>query len=509
MRIGVKIALAFFLVAFLSMMVIGIISYLRARHSLEQQCFDKLTAVREMKSEQIQDYFQIIKDQITTEAEDAMIINAMKDLKKGYNTVCSDLKLQPDDIGFLREKVENYFEDEYITRLNSNLSVKASLATEISYKKESIVLQHLYYEANPDKVGKKLNMTHAGDSSFYSRSHARYHPVLRDFLEKFGYYDIFLIDNETGNIVYTVYKETDFATSLTDGPFKNTNLAKAFKAAAASDSHDFVKLVDFEAYHPSYNQSASFIACPIFEGDKKIGVLAYQMPIEKIDDIMTSKKQWSEVGLGKTGETYIVGGDYTLRNQSRFLIEDSVNYFKMLADIGVDPKTIHRIRSFGNSVGLQDVHTEGTEAALKGRSDTRIFKDYRGVPVLSAFKPLHIMGMHWVLMSEIDEAEAFEQITRLRNNIIVGFLCLLVVVFIVSYYMSREITRPLKELTVDAEELSRGNLEVNIVTGRKDEIGILATSFKTMQGAISKLVNDLRQMNHNLEEKVIERTAEV
>ena len=94
-------------------------------------------------------------------------------------------------------------------------------------------------------------------------------PRIRSYLEKFGFYDIFLIDNETGHIVYSVFKEVDFATSLLTGPYKETNFARAFKAASQANDKDFVKLVDFEPYYPSYNAPASFIASPIFNGSRK------------------------------------------------------------------------------------------------------------------------------------------------------------------------------------------------------------------------------------------------
>ena len=74
------------------------------------------------------------------------------------------------------------------------------------------------------------------------------------------------------------------------------------------------------------------------------------MPIENINTIMTNNRQWEHVGLGKTGETYIVGEDFTLRNQSRFIIEDSTNYFKMLNEIGTDENTIKKIRNFNSTI---------------------------------------------------------------------------------------------------------------------------------------------------------------
>jgi serine phosphatase RsbU (regulator of sigma subunit) len=509
MKIGVKITFTFFAIASLSMLVIGFISYKRAKSSLEKQSFEKLTAVREMKASQIQDYFKIIQDQLITSAQNPMMIEAMKELKAGYNSIPGELSIDDRKSEELREKQKKYFESEFLPRINRNLEIKTVLEEEISRNPEAVILHNLYIIDNPDKVGEKHKFISAGDKSSYTKAHAKYHPVIKDFLEKFGYYDIFLIDNKTGNIVYTVYKEVDFASSLTEGPYRNTNLASAFNAVKEVNNRNQIRLVDYKPYHASYNAPSSFIAAPIFDGDTEIGVLVFQMPIDKINDIMTNKQQWAQVGLGTTGETYIVAEDYTIRNQSRFLIEDSINYFKMLMDLKVDPKTIAKIRNFNSTIGLQEVRTEGTEAALKGVTDTKIFEDYRGVPVLSAYKPLRILDMHWVIMSELDESEAFAEVYGLRRNMILAYFGLLILVWATSYSISRQITRPLKELTVDAQELGNGNLDVEIPTGRKDEIGMLADSFKKMQTSISKLINDLRQMNHTLEEKVVERTAEV
>ena len=69
-------------------------------------------------------------------------------------------------------------------------------------------------------------------------------------------------------------------------------------------------------------------------------VVAFQMPVDRINDIMTSRQEWGRVGLGETGETYIVGDDLTLRNQSRFLIEDRENYFQMIKKLGVPFGTV-------------------------------------------------------------------------------------------------------------------------------------------------------------------------
>lgn len=117
--------------------------------------------------------------------------------------------------------------------------------------------------------------------------------------------------------------------------------------------------------------------------------------------------------------------------------------------------------------------------------------------------------MKWALMSEIDEAEAFAHVYSLRNQIIIFSVCLVLLIFGVSIFIARQITKPIKELTYDAKQLQRGNFDVEISINRKDEIGVLAVSFKKMQHSMKKLIEELRHINHNLEEKVIERTQEI
>lgn len=494
--------MAFFVIAFLSITIIGFLSYFKGKNSLEEESFNRLTAVREMKANQIEDYFKSIHNQIITFSEDHTIVDAVKGFKHGFDTIAFESKYSEKELDKVKKRLERYYEVEFLPRLNRNMNLSGNINDHYPKGVSSIILQDLYIANNPNEVGKKHYLESAHDGSSYSNTHARYHPIIRSYLEKFEFYDIFLVDDETGHIIYSVYKEVDFGTSLLDGPYANSNLAEVFKAAKQGREKDFVRLVDFKPYQPSYNAPASFIASPIYENYECLGVLIFQMPIQKINDIMTNRQEWADVGLGESGETYIVADDYTLRNQSRFFIEDRANYFKMIEDIGIPESTITQIKNFESTVGLQPVKTIGTVSALNGETAAKIFDDYRGVPVLSSYKPLEIDDMNWVIMSEIDKQEAFSHVYELRKNIILISFGLLLAIFFTAWFVSKKITKPIKILTVKAEELASGNLDVHIDEEGGDEIGILSKSFNHMQHNIKDLV-------HNLEEKVHERTFEL
>jgi len=55
----------------------------------------------------------------------------------------------------------------------------------------------------------------------------------------------------------------------------------------------------------------------IYDGAEKIGILVFQMPINKINQILTGDNNWMEDGLGRSGETFMVGHDYMLRSIAR------------------------------------------------------------------------------------------------------------------------------------------------------------------------------------------------
>jgi len=124
----------------------------------------------------------------------------------------------------------------------------------------------------------------------YDAFHQGAHPYLQKVQQEFGFYDVFLI-SDTGDVVYSVFKEIDFGTSLTTGPFKDSGLAKAF---TNSLNNDGVSFTDFSLYMPSYQAPAGFLSVPVFKNEKRIGVLVAQFPISTLNNIMTER-----AGLGE------------------------------------------------------------------------------------------------------------------------------------------------------------------------------------------------------------------
>jgi signal transduction histidine kinase len=329
----------------------------------------------------------------------------------------------------------------------------------------------------------------AGD---FRRADARYHTVLQHIAERFGYQDLFLVDAVTGNIVYSVARRRDFGTSLISGPYDSANIAAAFRAIQSTADPEYVRFVDFAPYEPASMKPAAFVATSIYDGSARVGVLIAQMSIDEINNVMTSGSHWLQEGLGRTGETYIVGDDFSMRNDSRFFIQDPAAYIARLERAGADSLLVARIQSRSTSILIQEVRTDASREALGGATDTRIIDDYRGVSVLSSFTPLAIPDVHWVILSEIDASEAFHPVFELRERLIFLSLGLLLGAVAVGFVISRTISGPILALAKDAETLGKGDFSHRAGVRGKDEIGMLARTFNAMASSIMEKTAQMR-----------------
>jgi PAS domain S-box-containing protein len=505
LKISAKILIILVSVAASSVALFGYLDYRETREALRVESFNKLTAVREIKAQQIKNYFGIITGQIVTFSQSRTVIDAMQQFGKTFTALKGKAVEDHSSSVPAAPELIAYYQNEFFKRLKTNVVEDLTESKAIDFIPREAYSRHLqeqYIAENQHPTGEKHRLDDSGDGSAYSKTHNFYHPIIRSFLERFGYYDIFLIDHETGHIVYSVFKEVDYATSLLTGPYRTTNFAAAFRKARNANENEFVWFEDFAPYYPSYNAPASFVASPVFDGNKKIGVLIFQMPIDRINNIMTSHNAWKNIGLGDSGETYLVGKDYFMRNQSRFLIEDRANYLKMIRKVGIPESTVYQIETLNTSIGLQQIKTKGTIDAFSGNSSIDVFPDYRHVPVLSSYRLLDLPNVQWAIMSEIDEEEAMAAAERLKARVIVLMLLFFAAILAISFAFAKTMTRPIKVLTAKAEALAKGDLGVSVAVGGGDEISQLGRSFDIMRKALAELIG-------GLEKKVEERTVDL
>jgi class 3 adenylate cyclase len=492
-----KLILMLLAVSGLSTLVTAYLGYRSGQTNLTDRVFSQLTSVRASKAYQIESYFKTIRHHTQTLSENPAIVSAMAEFDAALMEL-DTVAVPPQADGVIAK----YYQDELLTRL---AKVEEGIPILQSYTPQTAAsryLQYHYIAANPNPVGKKHLLTQAPDGSDYSDLHARYHPIFRNLIEKFGYYDMFLIDPE-GNIVYTVFKETDFISNLQTGPYKDSNLARLAARVQTSKERDYAWIEDFEPYTPSYGAPAAFIAAPIFDQSKLIGVLAFQMPVNEINAVMTGNQNWESDGLGETGETYLVGSDELMRSVSRFLVQDPEGYADSLRAIGVKEDDITRISQYGTSILQQTVDTEAVAAALTGQVGTQIIDDYRGMPVLSSYAPLEIEGLDWAILAEMDLAEAYAPIYSFKRQILVSATLLLLLVTLLAMGLAHLFVRPIQKLIDSARRVSTGELDAIAALETEDEFGELGQSFNAMVRSLRTQTNLVEQKNQENEQLLL------
>jgi len=412
----------------------------------------------------------------------------------------------------LRSSIHSYYQDHFLSTyksVNSGANIDVS-RLEAQLSPTGKLLQYSYISNNTNPLGSKDALVAASDGTLYEKTHRHYHPTYRHFLNAFGYYDVFLVDASTGNIVYSVFKELDYATSLKNGAYANSGIGEAYREALQLSAGESV-IIDFKPYVPSYEAPASFIASPVYEGSKKLGVLIFQAPVDRINEIMTYQNQWAERGLGASGETYLVGPDKLMRSQSRFLLEDKTEYLIALEESGLDQSTINQIDIRDSSLGIAPVETTASERALEGESGYAIIKDYRNISVASAYSHFMVGDHRWAILSEIDEAEAFAAKEGLVQKMILTAVVLtfsivalgLVAAYLLGAYLARPIML-LNEFVVGiSQSLDLTNRAV-IRTEKKsdDEIGQVAHSLNTMMDSIHDAISQVGESSNNLNQSV-------
>jgi len=219
-----KLYLLMFLAGVLPTLVVGYAIYSSSFTEIENKAQAQLEAIKTVKANQLTDYFHQIENQVRTFSENVMIVDAMKQFPSAETSAREEAGVTAEEVQQMRTKVEAYykidFSNQFVETTGNNPPVAQQLAP---LDDDSIFLQHQYIANNPNPLGSKEVLDAANDDTTYSKLHKKYHPVVRSYLQKFGYYDIFLCDLKSGDIVYSVFKELDFTTSLSQGPYVPTS----------------------------------------------------------------------------------------------------------------------------------------------------------------------------------------------------------------------------------------------------------------------------------------------
>lgn len=462
-----QLLLAFVPLAVAAIAAVSAVGYRVASDSLREQALRQLESVRDNKKREIERHFRTIEDQVITVARNPSTILAVKQLANANRELDDNPITESANMRPRMESLKKFLESYYAKELADK---KLSLRNLLLPQRSAVWLQASYIADNPNPLGKKQLLDNSNDGTRYTGYHTVWHPVFRTMVEKFGFQDLYLIDANNGRIVYSVGKGPDFQTNLLDGPYADSNIGNLFRRLQAESREGDYLLLDFAPYVPAHGRPVVFAGSPIFENGQKTGVLIVQVPIDRINAIMTADKQWEEVGLGETGETYLIGrgaNDSFMRNDSRFLDELKSS----------NPA----VAATGTSILSQKVETEATTVGNDADEYHGRYVGYRGVPVLGAAGWLtNLRGLKWTIVAERSEAEALRPVLRLRN-LTLGLAGILIAGFVlVGLGFSSALSRPVRTLAATMREIQQGNFRARARVTSRNELGLLANGFNQM-----------------------------
>ena len=444
----------------------------------------QLVSLRDTKRQQVRDELNERVTSLQVLAGQRSTIEAYKQFKSSFYNASKELAktVDPEDAKKgLAEYVGLYFGTEYTKR--NPAAAPPLTAALAALDANQTVLQSVFVVNNPNPLGLKEQMDTPPVDFAYGRAHSVFHPGFERAQKLSGYYDIFMIDSDTDTVIYTVFKELDFASKLAgDGISAKTKLAEAYQKVKTAKP-DAVYLSDFATYTASYDDQAAFAAVPIYDAGKQIGVLAIQYPIDKLTETLSANKGWKSIGLGDSGDVFLVGKDNLMRSNARYVLEDKAALFTQLGE-KVDAKTKALIDKKNTSVGLIKVDSEATRPALEGKEGVIEFVDYRGQPSIGAYAPVKFQGLDWAIVAKINEAEANQPIEDLNKSSLIRALLIavgvvLVAALAVSIFLQRFLS-PITKLTDTVKAVSGGDSAARSQLVEKDEIGDLGRAFDTL-----------------------------
>ena len=487
-----KVLAMVLLASLLSLLLTGLVSFSIGSNVVATAVSNPLVALRNSRVDALNEYFGFLRNHVLTMSEGFLVIDAIKDFRAAYP------KLQNTTLSAEQQKkLVAYYTDIFIPKLRKNVEGEPALATYLPSTPTDRYLTYHYTANNPNRTHPEL-LADAGDGSEYSAAHRKYSQRFRRLADVFHYRDVYLVSIDSGEVIFSVAKEADMGSNLKTGVYSDTALAKAFDEIRKSRDPNFVYISDIEHYKASFGEPSFFIGTTVFDGDKFIGALIYQLNPDAIDRVMTDNQKWEQQGLGKTGESFLVGQDFKLRSSPRLFLQNPDQYFQLLRSQGESKEKIDWIKRANSPVLIQEVRTLGARRALAGQTGEAEDVDYRGKLVLKSYQPIRIGNLAWGLVAKMDKAEALQGVRRLRDALLLLGAILIPLLTLMSLALARSFIQPIQRLMGATKQIISGDSAVQVKVDSEDEFGELSRSFNSMATTLQQREEAIRsQLQEN------------
>lgn len=445
-----QLMLAFFMLGLVPFLVVTLFFLYSHGKDLTTQTSNHLVSVRNIKKNQLQDYFGNLKEQIINFSQQDFAGNSIGRFY-GFTGAFEKLGTTPQEA---RARAQARYVPgswDKLQQPDSQVEIEPSIS--------ALILA----------------------DEMYGRVHQRFHRGYADMVRKSNYSDIFLVDLN-GDVVYSVTKQANFATNLLSGPYQSSGLGNTFakikrRLDGGQKPQQIFEFTDF-GRNELTGQVVAYLAAPVMQYDYVRGVVIFELLPDKLNQIMAERE-----GLGATGETILIGPDKRMRANAWLAPEFSVE------------------NSF--SPDFRPLQTPLIIKALSGEQGVGPFLSYHDDEVLAAYTQVKVFDTEWAFIAEISTSEAYAPIRQLETLVILLGAGSLLLLILFSRWLSHSITAPLRSLTAAAEQVADGALDHPITIPRTDDdIDRLAQAFRHMQRSVKDKIELIERQTQELQQQV-------
>lgn len=160
------------------------------------------------------------------------------------------------------------------------------------------------------------------------------------------------------------------------------------------------------------------------------------------------------------------------------------------------------------------LNTRAVREALAGRSGFGVETWGDGMRYLIGYSQtrdgLDFDGLNWAVLVREPAASAFEPVQHMRKGIVIAGLIAAALFCLLAWLTARRVSRPLLEMTREAEAIEVGVRKSDInVRDDFEEVSVLSRAFNRLVRGLKSKERELLKLNITLEERVASRTEDL
>ena len=445
-----------------SVVLLAVVNLVVVYGLLERGATDQLTTLRDLRADTVEQTIDSALARVAVMGTDPGVGDALADLAAAYTSLeGSDIDDTQLDrlIASYAEVTDRYDAVDAIRPPTDELVPDSEAGRYVQY----------HYIADND-ADPRSDVADAGDDSGYSAAHAQHHPFLRSLAESVGAQDILLIDIETSDVVYSVSKRIDLGTDVVDGPYADSGLGRVIGQLTGT-AVDAATIADTNFYLPDTSAPVVHIATAVRSNAEVLGVIVIEVHTDRLTEIVTSGQQWDLLGLGDTGDAYLVGPDRRLRTVPRPWFDDPEGYLDRYRDIGGDERAAELMAFTGSPVLLQPLDNAAIDAALDGDTFTGRTSNFLDRDTLASAAPVDVAELGWVVVTEQEISETRSELVRFVFAILLVLGILLTSLAVIGIFLARVLARPVRPLVEAAARIADGDYHTQVPDLGRNELG--------------------------------------